>query len=70
MAFHVEGLEAHGVARLLSARFNIMVRSGFHCAQPMHDVLGWRPTIRASFGYYNTVQEVDDFVMAVRTIAG
>ncbi len=59
VSFHIEGLEAHGAARMLSNRANLCLRSGFHCAERAHDSQGWRPTIRASFGVYNTSDEVD-----------
>ncbi len=68
VAFQVEGLEAHGVARMLSTRSNICVRSGFHCAQPAHEYHGWRPTVRASLGVYNTADEIDTLVEMVRQI--
>ena len=41
VAFTVDGMPAHGVARQLSNRFTIMARSGYHCAQPLHE--GVRP---------------------------
>ena len=68
VSFQLEGIEAHGVARLLSNRFNIMVRSGFHCAQPLHSELGLRPSVRCSFALYNTLQEAEQLVDAIRTI--
>lgn len=70
IAFHVQGLEAHGVARLLSARFGIMVRSGFHCAEPLHKAFEWRPTVRATFSHYNTTEEVGRLHDALSTICG
>lgn len=68
VAFHVQGLEAHGVARMLSNRANIMVRSGFHCAQPLHESLKMLPTIRASFYLYNTTQDIDELASALKAI--
>tara|TARA_R110002049_G_scaffold285698_2_gene466855 strand:+ start:78330 stop:79562 length:1233 start_codon:yes stop_codon:yes gene_type:complete len=68
VTFHVDGLEAHGAARMLSSRRNICVRSGFHCAQPAHISNGWRPTLRASFGVYNTEQEVETLTESLRSI--
>lgn len=59
ISFQVEGLEAHGVARMLNNRGNILVRSGFHCAQPLHESLELLPTVRASFYVYNTTEEID-----------
>lgn len=70
VTFNVTGLEAHGVARMLSHRGNILVRSGFHCAQPLHEALDLLPTVRASFQVYNTLEEVDALADALQSIAG
>lgn len=59
VSFQIEDLEAHGVARMLSNRSNIMARSGFLCAQPLHEALGLAPTVRASFHVYNRFDEID-----------
>jgi cysteine desulfurase / selenocysteine lyase len=58
VSFDLPGLEAHGLAKMLSNRYNIMVRSGYHCAQPLHEELGIPQTTRASFNIYNTIEEV------------
>lgn len=67
-SFHIEGLEAHGAARMLSNRDNLCLRSGFHCAQLAHESHGWRPTLRASFGVYNTCGEVETLIESLRRI--
>lgn len=59
VSFWVDGRAAEEVARSLSADHNVLVRSGFHCAQPLHEVLGLPPTVRASFYLYNTREDVD-----------
>ena len=59
VAFHMQGLESTAIAKILGNRSNIVVRSGFHCAQPAHDHLGIGPTVRASFAIYNTKEEID-----------
>jgi len=59
VTFNVKGVGCHAVAKLLSLRENIMIRSGFHCAQPLHDRLGIGPSARASFYLYNSTEEVD-----------
>ncbi len=69
VSFSMLGLESHALARILSQRHRICVRSGFHCAQPLHEALGHGPTVRASFALYNTLKEVDTFVEAVTRIA-
>lgn len=68
VSFQVEGLEAHGAARMLSNRANLCLRSGFHCAQLAHETQDWRPTVRASFGVYNTSGEVDALLESLRHI--
>lgn len=69
VAFELEGLDPGTVAKTLAARSNVIVRSGFHCAQPAHQQLGIGPTIRASFGVYNNTDEIDlmmDVLTALR----
>jgi len=68
LSFNVDGLEAHGVARMLSQRFNVYVRSGFHCAQPLHEMLRLRPTVRASFQIYNEREDVDLLAQCLESI--
>lgn len=54
---------------MLLDRLGIAVRTGHHCAQPLMHALGIEGTVRASFAVYNTVEEVGDFVAAVKRIA-
>jgi cysteine desulfurase / selenocysteine lyase len=68
VSFSIAGLEAHGAARILSNRANICLRSGFHCAQQAHERHDWRPTLRASFGMYNTIDEVKLLVQTLDRI--
>ena len=50
-------------------RLGIAVRTGHHCAQPLMDRLGILGTVRASFAMYNTKEEIDALVAAVRRVA-
>jgi cysteine desulfurase/selenocysteine lyase len=59
--FGVEGLSSHDVALFLD-NYGIAIRSGFHCAQPLHQVFKLQSSARASFYIYNTVKEIDRFV--------
>jgi cysteine desulfurase/selenocysteine lyase len=59
ISFNVNGMGCHAVAKVLSLRENIMIRSGFHCAQPLHDRLGIGPSARVSFYIYNTQEEIE-----------
>jgi cysteine desulfurase / selenocysteine lyase len=67
MPFGIEGLSSHDVALTLD-QFGIMIRSGFHCAQPLHQVFNLSSSARASFYIYNTKQEVDRFVEVLREV--
>ena len=66
--FNVSGVNHHDVALLLD-QFGIMVRSGLHCAQPLHQRLGLKGTVRASFYIYNTQDEIDRMVEVLKEIA-
>jgi cysteine desulfurase/selenocysteine lyase len=59
--FGVKGLSSHDVA-LFCDSFGIMIRSGYHCAQPLHQVFKLQSTARTSFYLYNTTQEIDRFI--------
>ncbi|MHC4355038.1 MAG: aminotransferase class V-fold PLP-dependent enzyme [Planctomycetota bacterium] len=69
LAFSIETIPAHGIARMLSNRFGIMVRSGHHCAQPLHEVYKLPESVRLSVHLYNTHEEMEFFVKAVSKIA-
>lgn len=68
VAFEVKRLAPTAVAKVLGERGNVIVRSGFHCAQPAHDQLGIGPTVRASFAFYNTRAEIDRMVEILKTL--
>ena len=59
------------VADILSGEFSIATRAGAHCAPRLHTALGTveQGAVRFSFGYYNTVDDVDAAIAAVRSIA-
>ncbi len=65
--FGVKGLSSHDVALFLD-NYGIMVRSGFHCAEPLHEVLGLSSSARASFYIYNTREEIDRFAEVLKEI--
>jgi cysteine desulfurase/selenocysteine lyase len=65
--FNVEGLSSHDVALYLD-NYGIMIRSGFHCAQPLHQVFRLKSSTRASFYIYNTREEVDRFAEILKEI--
>lgn len=65
--FGIDGLSSHDVALFLD-NYGIMVRSGFHCAQPLHEVFKLSSTARASFYVYNTREEIDRFAEVLKEI--
>lgn len=50
-------------------RLGIAVRTGHHCAQPVMDRFGIQGMVRASFGLYNTKEEVDALVAGVKRVS-
>ena len=56
-------------AGMLLDKLGIAVRTGHHCAQPLMDALGIPGTVRASFALYNTAEECDRFIQALRRVA-
>ncbi|MEM2978233.1 MAG: cysteine desulfurase [Candidatus Hadarchaeales archaeon] len=68
--FNVKGMGPHEVATILDQSSNIMVRSGHHCAMPLHTEVLNRPegTVRASVYLYNTEEEVESLVETVGRI--
>jgi cysteine desulfurase/selenocysteine lyase len=65
--FGVKGLSSHDVALFLD-NYGIMVRSGYHCAQPLHELFKINSSARVSFYIYNTREEVDAFVGVLKEI--
>lgn len=65
VAFLAEGIHAHDLGQILDDE-GVAIRVGHHCAWPLHRRFGVAATARASFALYNTVDEVDKLVAAVR----
>jgi cysteine desulfurase/selenocysteine lyase len=65
VSFVVDGIHAHDVGQVLDDE-GVAVRVGHHCAWPLHRRFGIAATARASFALYNTLDEVDALVAAVR----
>lgn len=62
------GNEHHYDIGMLLDKLGVAVRTGHHCAQPLMSALGIEGTVRASFALYNTREEVDAFISALRRI--
>ena len=58
ISFNVKGIHAYDIGTLLD-KFGIAVRTGQHCAQPVMDHFGISGTVRVSFSFYNTKEEID-----------
>jgi cysteine desulfurase / selenocysteine lyase len=67
ISFLVEGAHAHDLATLLDLE-GVAVRSGHHCAHPLMQRFGVAATCRASFAFYNTHEEIEAFVAALRKV--
>lgn len=67
IAFNIKGLHHHIVGKSLDM-FGIAVRSGMHCAHPLHYRLGIKGTVRASYYIYNVKEDVDALIDALKTI--
>ncbi len=64
LTFSLGSAHAHDVAQILD-RYNVAVRAGTHCAEPLMTRLGVTSTVRASIALYNTEEEIDVLVEAV-----
>ncbi len=64
ISFEAIGIHAHDLATILD-REGVAVRGGHHCAQPLMERFNVAGTARASFGLYNTLEEVDALIAAV-----
>ena len=65
---HSLGVSAANDVALFFDNYGIMIRSGFHCAQPLHQVFKLQSSARASFYIYNTREEIDRFTEVLKEI--
>ena len=68
ISFLVRNISSYDMGLLLD-KLGVAVRTGHHCAQPLMDRYAVTGTVRASFALYNTLDEVERFVAAVRRVA-
>ena len=70
IAAHEKELLEYTTARMMEIPgMRIFVRTGHHCAEPLMHRLGIEGTVRASFALYNTKEECDAFITALRRVA-
>ena len=67
ISFNVGNIHNYDLGLLLD-RLGVAVRTGHHCAQPLMERFGISGTVRASFAVYNTREEVDVFISALRKV--
>lgn len=67
LSFVIDGVHPHDIGTILDQE-GIAVRAGHHCAQPVMQRMGVPATARASFAFYNTVEEVDALVAGIQTV--
>ena len=65
ISFNLEGIHPYDIGSILD-KMGIAVRTGHHCTQPIMNFYKIPGTVRASFAFYNTLQEVDALVNAVK----
>jgi len=66
VSFVVDGVHPHDLATFLD-RDGVAVRAGHHCTQPLLEFYGLNATTRASFAFYNTLEEVDVFLESLKS---
>ena len=65
ISFNIDGIHPYDIGTIIDKK-GIAVRTGHHCAQPIMDFFKIPGTVRASFAFYNTIQEIDIMVDAVK----
>ena len=69
ISFNVGGIHPYDIGAILD-KLGIAVRTGHHCAQPIMDFYQIPGTVRASFSFYNTKEEIDIFISGVKRAVG
>ena len=64
VSFLIDNIHPYDAGTIID-RFGVAVRTGHHCAQPLMDIYGIPGTIRASFAFYNTKEEIDVMIKAI-----
>lgn len=65
ISFNINGIHPYDIGAILD-KMGIAVRTGHHCAQPIMQFFDIPGTVRASFSFYNTIEEIDAMVAAVK----
>lgn len=67
LTFNLKKISPHDVASILD-EFNVCIRAGNHCAQPLHNYLGIKGSVRASMYFYNTKEDVDKLIEGLKKV--
>lgn len=65
ISFNIGGIHPYDIGSIID-KLGIAVRTGHHCAQPIMDYFKIPGTVRASFAFYNTTEEIDIFIKAIK----
>lgn len=71
VSINIAGYQAHEVGNILDEEFDICVRTGFHCAPNIHSFISSlenNGTVRISLNYFNTKEEIDTLITALKTL--
>tara|TARA_Y100001980_G_C14455278_1_gene238337 strand:- start:434 stop:919 length:486 start_codon:yes stop_codon:yes gene_type:complete len=63
LTYNFENVNSYDYTKILDT-MNIAIRSGHHCAQPLHECLNIKSSNRLSLSFYNTIEEIDLFIAA------
>ena len=64
ISFNIDSIHPYDAGTIID-RFGVAVRTGHHCAQPVMDIFKIPGTIRASFSFYNTKEEIEPLIKAI-----
>ncbi len=67
LSFMIDGVHPHDVGTIFD-QYGVAIRTGHHCAQPVMQFFNIAATARASFAFYNTMEEVDALVMGIKKV--
>jgi len=67
ISFNIGSIHPYDAGTIID-RFGVAVRTGHHCAQPVMDIFKIPGTIRASFSFYNTKEEIEPLIKAIYTV--
>lgn len=71
VSFNVDGYSANEVGTILSEEYDVAVRTGYHCAPYIHDLIDSRRyggTVRVSVGYFNTEKDIESLLDGIRSL--